>query len=132
MDNHYRNYESPIVCVAGGTISSGNLVYESGALVYAQRDNEQVGIKGVAMNDAATNGQVSIARTGVYRFTAGAGVNFAIGDPVFCTGTAKTVDAGTALDVAAGRVVEIDPATASTDVLVEILPYDLASPPTHA
>ena len=85
-------------------------------------NNSRDGLYGVWCEDVAVGAEGAAWVEGVFDVpvaAAGVGTNFAINDPVYMAGVA-TVDTGTKLDVAIGKVVGPEPADGAASVRVLI------------
>jgi len=110
--NIVQGGDSRIKALAGGTITSGDMLkWSSGTLVAA---TDGTAVAGVAIK-GYTSGQTVTAIVGdgetVIRMTAASGVDFATGAKCYVA-TATTVDAGSATNLCCGVVVNVDPSEA--------------------
>jgi len=110
--NIVQGGDSRVKGIAGGTISSGDLLqWSSGTLIAA---TDGTSCAGVAMK-SYTSGDAVVAIVGdgetVIRISAASGVDFAMGAKCYIA-SATTVDAGSSTNLACGIVVNVDPSEA--------------------
>lgn len=101
--------------LAGGSITSGNMVKWSSNTIVAATDG--CNVAGIAL-ESYSSGQtvVVIKAPAVVRLTLASGVDLATGDVVYAA-SATTVDAGSQNNNSCGRIVNFNPSTAgSVDV----------------
>ena len=93
-------------------------------------NDSRYGIYGVWAEDVAIGAEGAAWVEGVFDVPVAGTVDFAINDPVYMAGVA-TVDTGTKLDVAIGKVVGPEPANGATSVRV-LIQSQLRTIKTHS
>ncbi|MCK9357186.1 MAG: DUF2190 family protein [Dehalococcoidia bacterium] len=94
-------------------LEEGDMVTIAGGVLVEVADSNTVGAVGICAQDIAASVYGTVYTGGKYTGTADTGVNFALGDKVYNSSATK-LDAGTASDIAVGKVVDVDPASAGT------------------
>jgi len=94
-------------------LEEGDMVTIAGGVLVEVADSNTVGAVGICAQDIAASVYGTVSTGGKFTGTADTGVNFALGDKVYNSSASK-LDAGTASDIAVGKVIDVDPATAGT------------------
>jgi hypothetical protein len=107
-------YADRVTMLNGSTaLEEGDMVTIAGGVLVEVADSNTVGAVGICAQDIAASVYGTIYTGGKYTGTADTAINFSLGDKIYNSSASK-LDTGTASDIAVGKVVDVDPASAGT------------------